>query len=128
LKLLLDSCTFLWIIEGGEQLSSDARALFTNPENEVFLSAVSAWEIAQKNAMGKLPTPEPVDRFVRQHRVRHGISPLALDEESVFQLPRLPLHHRDPFDRMLVCQAIAHGLALLTPDPQIAQYPVRVIW
>jgi len=72
--------------------------------------------------------PTAPERFVPDQREAHGIEALALDEESVLQVTRLPDHHRDPFDRMLVCQAIAHGLVILTPDPLIARYPVRTVW
>jgi PIN domain nuclease of toxin-antitoxin system len=109
-------------------LSPRARMLFRDPGNEVYLSAVSGWEIAVKHGLGRLVLPTAPDRFVPEQREAHGIVPLALDEESVLQVTRLPDLHRDPFDRMLVCQAIAHGLVILTPDPLIARYPVRTVW
>ena len=128
MRLLLDTCTFLWIAGGDAALSPTAARLFASPENEVFLSAVSAWEIAVKHQLGRLELREPPDRFVSAQREAHGIEPLPLDEESALQVGRLPALHRDPFDRMLVCQAIVHGLAILTPDPLVAQYPARTIW
>ena len=128
MRLLLDTCTFLWIAAGSDELSEPARAAYADPSNEVFLSAVSAWEIAMKNVLGKLPLPEAPLRYVPAVRARHGISPLALEEDAALHLPKLPALHRDPFDRMLVCQAIAHGLEIVTPDPAIAQYPIRTLW
>lgn len=128
MKLLLDTCTFLWIIEGGAKLSSPARALFSDPGNDVFLSVISAWEVAQKHAIGKLPLPQAPHRFVTRGREAHGITALALDENAALHVARLPHLHRDPFDRMLVCQAIEHGLAIVTPDARISQYPVRTLW
>jgi len=128
MRLLLDTCTFLWIAAGSNELSDPARAAYADPANEVLLSAVSAWEIAMKNVLGKLPLPEAPVRYIPAVRSRHRISPLALDEEAALQLPKLPGLHRDPFDRMLVCQAIAHGLDIVTPDPAITQYPVRTLW
>jgi PIN domain nuclease of toxin-antitoxin system len=128
LNVLLDTCTFLWVAAGSDRLSEAARSLFAAPENRVFLSAVSAWEIAVKHGAGRLPLSDPPDRWVPRERERHGIEPLPLDEEAVLQLPRLPDLHRDPFDRMLVCQAIAGGLVLLTHDREITQYPVRCRW
>ncbi len=128
MRLLLDTCTFLWIVEGSARLSARARELFEDPGNEVSLSAVSAWEVALKHAAGKLPLPAPPGQFVMHQRKAHGIVALPLDEEAAAHLPRLPALHRDPFDRMLVCQAIAHGLSILTPDLQISQYPVRILW
>jgi PIN domain nuclease of toxin-antitoxin system len=126
--LLLDTCTFLWIVEGGQKLSPQARAACRDPGNEVLLSAVSAWEITQKHMLGRLPLPEPPEQFVVRYREGHDFTSLPLEETAVFHLFRLPRLHRDPFDRMLICQAIADGLAIVTPDPQIAQYPVRVLW
>jgi len=128
LKLLLETCTFLWIISGARDLPPRVAALFREPENEVFLSAASAWEMATKYGMGRLPLPEPPARFVPTQRDAHGVMPLPIDEESALHVARLPVLHRDPFDRMLVSQAIVHGLAILTPDPLIAQYPARTIW
>lgn len=128
MKLLLDTCTFLWIIEGSAKLSTRAKALFSDPGNDVFLSVVSAWEVAQKHAIGKLPLPQGPDRFVRRGREAHGIAALPLDEEAALYVSRLPNLHRDPFDRMLVCQGIVYGLAILTPDADITQYPVRTVW
>jgi len=127
-KLLLDTCTFLWIVAGHPRLSARARDLFRAPENEVFLSAASAWEIAVKHGLGRLTLPEAPERFVPAMREHHGIEPLSIDEESVLQTARLPALHRDPFDRLLVCQAIVHGMTLLTPDPLVTQYPARVMW
>lgn len=128
MKLLLDTCTFLWIVTDAAELSPRARALFQAAEHEVYLSAASAWEISVKHALGRLPLPQPPARFVVAQREAHGIDTLAIDEESVLQVERLPQVHRDPFDRLLVCQAIVHGLAILTPDPLVADYPVRAIW
>lgn len=128
MKLLLDTCTFLWVISDSENLSTHSRKLFADPENEVYLSPVSVWEIMVKHGLGRLPMPEPPQQFVPRYRKLHGIQTLPLDEDAVLQLPRLPSHHKDPFDRMLICQAIAHGITLLTPDAAIDQYPVKTIW
>ena len=128
MKLLLDTSTFLWIANDAPELSAYARELFVDPGNEVYLSSVSAWEMAIKYALGRLPLPEPPERFIRLQREQHGIEPLPLDEEAALHLTRLPLLHKDPFDRMLICQAIVHGLVILTPDQLIYQYPVRTIW
>jgi len=127
-RLLLDTSTFLWLINDAAELSEHAKEVIVDPDNEVFLSAVSTWEIAIKSALGKLPLPRSADRLVPEERERHVIESLALDEESTLQLVRLPVLHRDPFDRMLVCQAIAHGLVIVTADRLIAQYPVRSTW
>jgi PIN domain nuclease of toxin-antitoxin system len=127
-RLLLDTCAFLWIVGADEALSQRAREAFIDPENEVFLSAVSAWEIAIKNRLGKLPLPTPPEEFVPAQRAAHGIVALPLDEEAALQVAKLPDLHRDPFDRMLIAQAIVGGLVLATPDEPIRQYPVRTLW
>ena len=128
LRLLLDTCTFLWIAAGAPDLSGRAREAFVDPGNEVHLSAVSGWEIAVKHALGRLPLPEPPDRFVPAQRRAHGIGALPLDEGAALFLARLPALHRDPFDRMLVSQAIVGGLTLLTPDEGIRAYAVPTLW
>jgi PIN domain nuclease of toxin-antitoxin system len=127
-RLLLDTVTFLWLVAEPERLASSVRDAVVDPANEVYLSAVSVWEIAIKHAIGRLPLPEAAERFVPQQRTRHDIESLPLDEDSALQLPRLPALHRDPFDRMLICQAIMHGLVIATPDRDIASYPVRTLW
>lgn len=127
MKLLLDACTFLWLA-GGKNLTPTAMRAVSNPVSEVFLSAVSVWEIVLKHGLGKLPLPEPPELLIPTERDLRGIASLAFDEEAAFQVRRLPPLHRDPFDRMLIAQAISGGLTIVTPDPAIAQYPIRVIW
>lgn len=128
MKLLLDTCTFLWLITDAPELSATARERFASPANEVFLSAASAWEIGIKWRRGRLLLPQPPPSFVAEQREAHGIAALEIDEESALHVTRLPELHRDPFDRMLVSQAIVHGLVLLTPDPLVTQYPARTLW
>lgn len=128
MKLLLDTCTFLWVIQGNPNLSNNAGTLFSDPENEVYLSTISMWEIVIKHQLGRLPLPTPIEQFIIEQRKLHRIESLALQEEAVMQLSRLPEHHKDPFDRILVCQAIAHGLTLLTPDEEIKRYPIVSMW
>lgn len=124
----MDTCAFLWIVADSDNLSKRSRELFSDPDNEVYLSPVSTWEIIVKHDLGRLPLPESPQKFVPKYRELHDIQVLPLEESAVLQLPLLPGRHKDPFDRMLVCQAIAHGLAILTPDTQITQYPVRTVW
>ena len=118
----------MWVVAGSPDLSANARQLFTDPGNEVYLSPVSAWEIIIKHRLGRLPLPEPPHDFIRKWRDIHLIASLPVDESSVLQLSRLPEYHKDPFDRMLICQAIANSLVILTPDNHITQYPVRTEW
>jgi PIN domain nuclease of toxin-antitoxin system len=128
LRLLLDTCTFLWLNGDRSRVSQAVINLCSDPANELLLSAVSAWEIAVKYAAGRLTLPEPAGRYVLTRRQLNGITSLELTEDDVLTIIKLPPIHKDPFDRMLVCQATANDLAILTPDPHIARYPVRVIW
>jgi PIN domain nuclease of toxin-antitoxin system len=129
LKILLDTCTFLWIVKDDRLLSPHARQRLLEPEHEFLLSVVSAWEISIKYALGRLPLPTTPDEFVTSERHRHGIAKLRLSEAASLIEFRLPTLHKDPFDRMLICQAISDGLVLLTPDPLIRQYPgIEVEW
>lgn len=128
MKFLLDTCTFLWLTLGSEELSPSAIEAFTDPKNEVLLSAVSAWEINVKYRIGKLPLPIPPDQFIPKERKRHLVNPLDLSEKDTLHLCKLPTPHKDPFDRMLVCQTIEHSLTIITPDPLITQYPIRYLW
>lgn len=128
MRILLDTVTFLWIAEGSDRLSRSALDLFRNSDNEVWLSSVSAWEVSVKHRLGRLPLPEPPDRFIPKMRSIHRIESLCLEESATLQLSKLPELHRDPFDRMLVCQAINRGMTILTPDEMIRQYPVSSTW
>jgi PIN domain nuclease of toxin-antitoxin system len=128
MRILLDTCTFLWIAIDSHYLSPLARKLFAAPENEIYLSAISAWEIGVKYSAGKLTLPESPGTYIPSRRATYEIAELPLDEESALQQVRLPRLHADPFDRALICQSIIHGLALLTPDEQIARYSARVLW
>jgi PIN domain nuclease of toxin-antitoxin system len=128
MRLLLDTATFLWIAGGSDRLSNKARDLFRNPDHEVFLSVVSGWEIAVKHGLGRLPLPEGPERFVPARREKHEIEALPLVESACLHIGKLPPLHRDPFDRMLVCQAIDAGLTILTPDELVRQYPVSTAW
>jgi PIN domain nuclease of toxin-antitoxin system len=128
LKLLLDTSTFLWFLTLDRRLSETAAKVIRSSENDVWLSAVSFWEILVKHHLGKLPLPEPPSAYVPKQRKRHGIRSLALRERAIAHLPKLPALHRDPFDRMLVCQSLEHGLTLVTSDPALSAYPVKTLW
>lgn len=116
------------MVLGDKKLSEQAKDIFENPQNDLYLSSVSTWEIAVKHALGRLPLPESPVRYIPRLRQHHGIDALPLEEEATLYLNRLPHLHGDPFDRMLVCQAIVEGLVLLTPDTAIIQYPVKTFW
>jgi PIN domain nuclease of toxin-antitoxin system len=127
MRILLDTCEFLWLVAGDPKLSPQVVSAVRDPQNEVFLSVVSFWEISLKYSLGKLPLPQPPAQFVPSQREKHMIASLTLNEAAVAQLSGLPALHRDPFDRMLVCQAKAHGLTLASSDPIMRKYPVDLL-
>jgi PIN domain nuclease of toxin-antitoxin system len=127
MKILLDTHIFLWFISGDAQLSTDVRDAIRDPDNEVYLSAVSVWEAIVKYQLGKLPLPEHPETYLPKQRALHQIVSLSLDESSVAQLAKLPPLHRDPFDRMLICQALENGLTIATVDGAIPAYSVSVM-
>ncbi len=127
MKILLDTHIFLWFISGDAHLSTDVRDAIRDPDNEVYLSAVSVWEAIVKYQLGKLPLPEHPETYLPKQRDIHQIVSLALDESSVAQLAKLPPLHRDPFDRMLICQALQNGMTIATVDGAIRAYSVSVM-
>lgn len=128
MKIIVDTCTFLWLASELNRVSQPAWKLLRDEDNELYLSAASAWEITLKFTAGKLPLPDPPAMFIRNVRDGAGLDSLPLTEEDASFEERLPRFHRDPFDRLLIAQALANGMAILTPDEQIARYPVRVLW
>jgi PIN domain nuclease of toxin-antitoxin system len=128
LKILLDTCALLWLALDDARFSSKARLAFEDPENEVFLSVVSAWEISLKHSVGKLILPKAPDQWIPERREKYLLATLPLEEAAALHETKLPRLHNDPFDRMLMCQSIVHGMAILTPDPEILKYPVHTLW
>jgi PIN domain nuclease of toxin-antitoxin system len=129
MRLLLDTCAFLWAADSPERLTDVARAAVASGENDVFVSAVSAWEIHIKSRKsGTLLLDRPASTFIRDAIARLGFTEAPIGCEALAYLDRLPDVHADPFDRALICQAIHGDCALVTPDSQIGRYPVRVVW
>jgi PIN domain nuclease of toxin-antitoxin system len=126
-RLLLDTHIFLWFISGDARLPVAWRGQVRNPDNDVYLSVVSLWEVIIKYSLGRLPLPHPPETYVPIQRVRHQIDSLALEEASIQRLATLPSLDRDPFDRMLVCQAMEHQLAIVTVDDAFEGYPVPIL-
>ncbi len=122
MKLLLDTHIFLWFISGSPQLSTSFQENIQNPDNEVYLSVVSLWECMIKYQLAKLPLPESPEIYLPKQRERHRIDSLTVDETSVAQLIKLPSLHRDPFDRLLICQALQHNLIIVTADAAVMAY------
>ena len=127
MKLLLDTHAFLWYITADPKLPATFRAASQDPANEVYLSVASVWEAVIKHNLGKLPLPAPPAEYLPQQRDAHGIASLAIDEGAMPHLAGLPPLHRDPFDRLLIAQALQHGLTMATVDPEIAAYPVSLL-
>ena len=128
MRLLLDTVAFLWLAEDDARLSAVAREAIVDPANDVFLSAASAWEIAIKHGLGRLRLRMPPDEYVPEQRLLHRIETLGIDEDATLQVGKLPDLHRDPFDRLLIAQAIVHGLTIVTPDRLIRGYTVPILW
>jgi PIN domain nuclease of toxin-antitoxin system len=124
MRLLLDTHVFLWYISADARLPAAHRSAIQDSGNEVFLSAASVWESVVKHGLGKLPLPEPPALYLPRQRARHGIGALPVNEEDMAALASLPPLHRDPFDRMLIAQAIHHSLTLATVDEAFTEYAV----
>ena len=127
MKILLDTHIFLWFISGDSRLPTDVRDVIRDLNNEIYLSVVSVWESIVKYQLGKLSLPESPEMYLPKQRDLHQILSLDLNESSVAQLAKLPPLHRDPFDRMLICQALQNGLTIATVDAAVRAYPVSVI-
>ena len=126
MKLLLDTHILLWAAQGAEQLSSKAKALIEDPENQLYFSATSLWEIAIKNKLGRADFK--VDLAVlRRNLLDNGFEEIAINSAHIIGVDALPNIHKDPFDRMLIAQTVVEGVTLMTADSAVAEYPVAVI-
>ena len=128
MKILLDTATFWWLATASPRLSKKAASVFADPTNSVALSPISLWEILVKHQIGKLPSELPIVDLLSRARNERQIDPLPLRDSAVMRLATLPPVHRDPFDRLLICQALDEGMTLLTPDEHIRKYPVATLW
>ena len=126
MKVLLDTNTFLWALSAPEKLSLAARNAVASSER--FLSVASIWEVLIKVRIGKLPLPVPAGNYLTAKMSANGVSVLSIRLEHVLQIEKLQLHHRDPFDRMLIAQGLQEGWPIITSDPVFKKYPIRVIW
>lgn len=123
MNVLIDTCDALWFWTGDKQLGPTRRGIIEDTGNTIFFSSVSAAEIAIKYSIGKLPLPQAPQSYIPALRRRHQFAELPFHEPAALLLDSLPLIHRDPFDRELIFQAIAHNLPFLSSDPLIRQYP-----
>jgi PIN domain nuclease of toxin-antitoxin system len=127
-RALLDTHAFLWWISDDHRLSDKAREIMADGRNELFFSAASGWEISIKAGLGRLEIPENLERFISDQLSRNAIQSLPIYLSHVLHTRTLPEHHRDPFDRILISQAILEEIPLLSADHRISHYPVEVVW
>lgn len=128
MRLLLDTQAFLYFIMGNPALTARARLLIKDVRNQRLLSMTSVWEIAIKTALRKLTLGQPFDALIRRETEMNAITLLPIAFEHVAVVATLPLHHRDPFDRMLIAQSMVEGLPLVSGDRAFNDYPVERLW
>ena len=125
---MLDTHAFLWWIGDDPRLSERAREVFSDGDNDLVFSAASGWEIAIKARLGRLQVPGDLNTYLLRQLTENYTSVLPVHLSHALRVYALPDHHRDPFDRLLVAQAIVEEIPLLSADPRIARYPVEVVW
>ncbi len=128
MRVLLDTHAFLWWISDDPRLSKKAKEIIADGRNELFFSAASGWEISIKAGLGRLKVAGDLQRFIADQLSRNAIKVLPIYLSHTLHTRVLPDHHRDPFDRILVSQAILEEMPLLSADPKIPHYPVEVVW
>jgi PIN domain nuclease of toxin-antitoxin system len=127
MKLLLDTHTFLWFIEDSPKLSTEAKGLLES-EADLLLSVASVWEMAIKISIGKLSLPSPFDEFVSEQLSKNTIELFPIGLAHLGLVSTLPFHHRDPFDRLLIAQAITEQYPIVSIDDKFDAYPVKRLW
>jgi PIN domain nuclease of toxin-antitoxin system len=128
MRLLLDAHTFLWFVWDDEQLTRHAQALIQQSENQKYISAATYWEIAIKVSIGKLDLGEPYRPFMRREIARNNFEVLPVSVDHAAAVTVLPFHHRDPFDRMLIAQAMVEHIPLISGDHAFDAYPITRLW
>lgn len=128
MRLLVDSHALVWAMLNDHRLSPRSRRAFREGTDELHVSHVSLWELSIKITIGKLRTLGSSISYLRDECNEHGISVIPLRFDHILRAESLPLHHRDPFDRLLVAQALEEDLAILSSDSRLRQYSARVVW
>jgi PIN domain nuclease of toxin-antitoxin system len=128
MRALLDTHAFLWWITDSPRLSSRVREIIADGRNELFFSAASGWEIGIKARLGRVEIPGDLERFLTEQLSQNAIQVLPIYLSHALRTYTLPGHHRDPFDRLLVSQALLERLPIMSADSQISRYPVETIW
>lgn len=127
MRFLVDTHTFLWLSSNSPRLSLDIQETLADPEHDVFFSSASAWEIAIMAGLGKLAVPADLAAWLPRQLAASGLIALPISLEHAVAVASLPRHHRDPFDRLLIAQAIVEDMTLVTADHQFERYDVRLI-
>jgi PIN domain nuclease of toxin-antitoxin system len=127
-KLLLDTCAFLWLASEPDRLSVAAAQAIDDESNELFLGDATLWEISLKHFVGKLPLPEPPRIWIPKQAAFFGLQPLPMDADAIFRSGELPDVHRDPFDRLLAAQAIGGSFRFVTADGAFKLLGVDCLW
>jgi PIN domain nuclease of toxin-antitoxin system len=127
MKFLLDTHTFLWFVNDNPRLSDQLKDLIEDENNASYLSLASLWEMSIKYSLGKLKFDTSYEEFIEEEVVQTNLNLLDIKLHHLNVLATLPLHHRDPFDRLIIAQSIIEELPIMTVDPAFAQYPVTVI-
>jgi len=127
-RLLLDTHSFLWFIGGSLSLSPKARALIEDADNQPFLSMASLWEMAIKLSIGRLSLGQPFETLIPEQMKLNGIELLQIEMPHIVAVASLPFHHRDPFDRLLVAQAIVEQMPIVSGDPAFDLYTIQRLW
>ncbi|MCY3864203.1 MAG: type II toxin-antitoxin system VapC family toxin [Chloroflexi bacterium] len=131
MSFLLDTHAFLWFVNDHSALSSTAKSIIEDQQSPLYLSAANIWEMAIKSSLRKLALPAPLQQFVETHISRNDIGMLQISAEHAEAVARLPFPksgHRDPFDRMIVAQAICHNMTIISRDAALSDYPIQVLW
>lgn len=128
MRVLLDTQVFLWVVSGAPDLSAKARRIVLDAGNDLYLSLVSAWEMAIKISLGKLKLTDPIESFIPDELQANDIRLLEIDFRHVAGVVSLPFHHRDPFDRLLISQAQVEDLPILSADRLLDRYRVNRLW
>lgn len=128
MRLLLDTCSFLWFISEHPLMPESVRKKIIEKEADIFLSVISVWEILLKNQAGRLDFPKNALQYISEAKQKHAIESLHLSEKDMKHLAKLPAIHKDPFDRMLICQVIENDCVLVTSDKAVSKYPVKTLW
>ena len=127
-RLLLDTHAFLWWVDDAPEITATARRAIADTKNEIYLSLASCWEMSIKSSLGKLQLTKPIERFVSDQLAANGFTLLNIELRHTAKVESLPFYHRDPFDRLLIAQAMTEKITLITVDKAFIEYGVKTLW